>query len=107
MLLGPIFLLFAGCFALGVSTPRFWSAALRGERQEQRPFARLAGGLILTLGSLLFVLGEGWEVGLAWVILWIALAATATTFVLSLNPRATLPAAVTFVVAAGASAVLF
>ena len=70
--------LFASCFLLGIATRRNWQKLDLGA-DSTRPWALGLGWALLTLSAGGFILRFGWEVGIAWFLLWFGLAATAAT----------------------------
>ncbi|MEM9556056.1 MAG: DUF3325 family protein [Acidobacteriota bacterium] len=79
-------LLFGALFLLGRVDRRHWP---RGEGRElQRRALQILGWLCLGLALVAFSLRHGLEVGLAWFVLWLALAALGAVIGLSLSPRA-------------------
>ena len=94
-----LFWLFAASFLLGASARRHWRSALSG-RETVRWAVAVFGFVLLALSVAGFAGRFGWEVGLAWFLLWFALASLAATIWLSSSPRAAVWMGGVFVAAA-------
>lgn len=78
--------LMAACLALGAATQRNWKAAGR-VRNSVRSWILAIGWTLLALSAFGFVLQFGWEVGIAWFLIWFGLTAVAATVWVGLGPR--------------------
>ena len=91
-LIAPLFALFGGSFFLGAAARPPWRVPRRGGQKTADSRARgvAAAGWLLTLLSVIgFARHFGWEVGLAWFVLWAFLSLVAATLWLSLRPKTT------------------
>ena len=89
MTITALLLLFAACLLLGATTRRQWAEL--GESHESLRWRTAAPAwLLLALAVIGFGSSFGWEVGLAWLVLWFALAALLATVWVSLRPRSAL-----------------
>ena len=78
---------FAACFALGAAVhQRNWET-VGGNREQARLWVLGLGWALLALSARGFILPLGWEVGLAWFLLWSGLAAVVATVWISVGPR--------------------
>lgn len=85
-LLSSLLCLFAACCVLAVATSRHWKTLGLGSEVTRKGVGAI-GWALLAFSAAGFGSHFGWEVGLAWAILWLFAATLLATALLSVRPR--------------------